>query len=104
MDVGSISRRQLAGCYYAATSLVYPSRDEGLGIPPVEAMRCGTPIIASDAGSIPEVCGQAAVPLPRREPPRWAAEMLRMATEPEHRARCSQAARERGALFTWNCC
>ncbi len=103
-DVGSISRRQLAGYYYAATSLVYSSRDEGFGIPLVEAMRCGTPIIASDAGSIPEVCGQAAVLLPPREPHRWAAEMLRMATEPEHRARCSQAARERGALFTWNRC
>ncbi len=104
VDVGCVTRKQLAGYYYAATSLVYPSLSEGFGIPLVEAMKCGTPIIASDVTSIPEVCGDAAVLLPPTDAHRWATEMLRMMTDEEHRARCSRSSEDRGTLFSWERC
>ena len=52
----------------AAAVLVYPSRSEGFGFPPLEAMACGVPVVASAAGAIPEVCGDAALVVPPGSP------------------------------------
>jgi glycosyltransferase involved in cell wall biosynthesis len=58
---GSVPLPELASLYRRASCLVFPSRYEGFGSPPLEAMACGTPVAAARAGSIPEVCGEAAV-------------------------------------------
>ncbi len=58
--VSDLSDTALASLYRGATVLIYPSRSEGFGYPPLEAMRSGTPVIASTAGSIPEVVGEGA--------------------------------------------
>ncbi len=60
-SLGEIPATQLASLYRRAACLVYPSLYEGFGIPPLEAMACGCPVAASNAGAIPEVCGDAAV-------------------------------------------
>ncbi len=52
---------ELVGLYQRAACLVFPSLYEGFGLPPVEAMACGCPVAAAAAGSLPEVCGDAAV-------------------------------------------
>jgi len=57
--LGHISDKELAKTYNLASIFVYPSFYEGFGIPPLEAMACGTPVIASNRSSIPEVCGDA---------------------------------------------
>jgi len=59
--LGYVSDEELALAYNRATLFVYPSLYEGFGIPPLEAMACGTAVIASYASSLPEVCGDAAV-------------------------------------------
>jgi glycosyltransferase involved in cell wall biosynthesis len=57
--VGRLSDEELAALYSAADALVFPSLDEGYGLPPVEALACGTPVAAYAAGPLPEVLGEA---------------------------------------------
>lgn len=59
--LGYLQQEELATITASAYALVYPSFFEGFGVPPIEAMQCEVPVIASNAGSIPEVCGDAAV-------------------------------------------
>ncbi|MGH6692576.1 MAG: glycosyltransferase family 4 protein, partial [Gammaproteobacteria bacterium] len=59
--LGTVSDAQLLILYRGAAALVYPSRYEGFGLPVLEAMACGTPVIASRAASMPEVLGEAGV-------------------------------------------
>ncbi len=57
---GYVSDEDLPALYRHASALVYPSIFEGFGLPPLEAMACGTPVVASNTGSLPEICGTAA--------------------------------------------
>ena len=59
-SLGHVPREQLVHLYRTAAGLVFPSEYEGFGQPPLEAMACGCPVACSDAGSLPEVCGDAA--------------------------------------------
>ena len=58
---GFVADEDLPILYSAARAFVFPSLYEGFGLPPLEAMACGCPVIASDAASMPEVCGEAAL-------------------------------------------
>ena len=58
---GYVDDADLPALYSAATAFVYPSLYEGFGLPPLEAMACGTPVVCSNAASLPEVVGDAAV-------------------------------------------
>ena len=57
---GLVSRAELVGSTSAPSCLVFPSRYEGFGLPPLEAMASGCPVAAARAGSLPEICGDAA--------------------------------------------
>jgi len=93
----AISVEDLRGCYSAATLMVYPSVYEGFGLPLLEAMACGLPVVASDRASIPEVCGNAAVLV---EPTETA--LLRGIEEAIHRRdHLVRAGTERAASFSW---
>jgi glycosyltransferase involved in cell wall biosynthesis len=59
--LGVVTTSELASLYRRAACLVFPSLYEGFGLPPLEAMACGCPVAASQAGAVPEVCGDAAV-------------------------------------------
>ncbi len=56
---GMVPEKELVALYQTATAYVFPSLYEGFGLPPLEAMRCGTPVVASKVSCIPEICGEA---------------------------------------------
>jgi glycosyltransferase involved in cell wall biosynthesis len=76
-----VSEGELRALYERAACLVYPSRYEGFGIPPLEAMACGCPVIASRAASLPEVCGDAALYVDPDDPRQLAAAIRRVLCE-----------------------
>lgn len=84
-----------------ATVFVFPSLYEGFGLPPLEAMKLGVPCVVSNAGSLPEVVGDAAVQVPPDDALRFAREVERLWTQKEARAQLSEAGRKRAAGFTW---
>jgi glycosyltransferase involved in cell wall biosynthesis len=97
--LGELSASQLASLYRRAACLVYPSLYEGFGIPPLEAMACGCPVAASNAGAIPEVCGDAAVLFDPTDVEAMAAAMLEADAR---RDELSTLGLKRAAEFTWD--
>jgi glycosyltransferase involved in cell wall biosynthesis len=96
--LGLISLEQLASLYRSAACLVFPSLYEGFGLPPLEAMASGCPVAASDAGAIPEVCGDAAVLFDPTDVEAMAAAIVEAdASREQLRAR----GLTRAAQFTW---
>jgi glycosyltransferase involved in cell wall biosynthesis len=98
-SLGEVPASQLASLYRRAACLVYPSLYEGFGIPPLEAMACGCPVAASNAGAIPEVCGDAAVLFDPTDVEAMAAAMIEADTR---RDELSTLGLARAALFTWD--
>jgi len=98
---GLIPRRDVLAIVRGATALVYPSRYEGFGLPVAEAMSLGTPVLAADATSLPEVVGDAGWLLPPGRIDDWSEAMARMLVDGDERQRLGEAGRARAAKFTW---
>ncbi len=98
---GAVSDLDLRALYSGALALVFPSRYEGFGLPVVEAMACGTPVICSRAGSLPEVAWEAALYVDPEDGEGLAANMLRLTEEPELCRKLSAEGRARAAQFSW---
>ncbi|NWG19037.1 MAG: glycosyltransferase family 4 protein [Chloroflexi bacterium] len=86
--------------YAAATAFAYPSRYEGFGLPPLEAMACGTPVIVADATSLPEVAGDAALRLPPDDIASWSAALWRILADDALRADLSRRGLQHAAQFS----
>jgi len=99
--LGPIADDELRPLYGAAAALVYPSRYEGFGLPLLEAMASGTPVIASRAASIPEVVGEAGVLLDPDDAEAWTRALVRVVSDPDECARLRQRGLARAAGFTW---
>jgi glycosyltransferase involved in cell wall biosynthesis len=84
-----------------AAVFVFPSRYEGFGLPPLEAMHLGTPTIVSTAGSLPEVCGDAALAVRPDDADGLAAAIDRLLRSPEERRALAERGKARAAEFTW---
>ncbi|MGQ9681269.1 MAG: glycosyltransferase family 4 protein [Anaerolineae bacterium] len=98
---GYIADEDLPALYSAADVFAHPAHFEGFGLPPLEAMACGTPIVASAATSLPEVVGEAGLLAPPRDEAAWV-EALRLLTEDrELHDRLAAEGQERAARFTW---
>jgi len=97
------SDAQLRGLYAGAVALVFPSLYEGFGFPLVEAMNCGTAVVASDIPSSREVCGDAAEFFPSRDAAGCVRAILR-AQDPERRLSLIGKGTERAKQFTWSSC
>lgn len=98
---GAVVDCELLRLYRSAAALVYPSRYEGFGLPLLEAMASGTPVLAANTSSIPEVTGPAAVLLDPDEQDAWSAEIERVCTDQAHALRLREAGLRRAALFSW---
>jgi glycosyltransferase involved in cell wall biosynthesis len=99
--LGHVTDGQLLTLYRSAAALVYPSRYEGFGLPALEAMACGTPVIASRAASIPEVVGDAGTLLDPDDEAGWAEEIARVVGDEFHSARMRKAGLTRAKDSTW---
>jgi glycosyltransferase involved in cell wall biosynthesis len=97
---GFLGDDDLAGAYLSADVLAFPSWYEGFGIPLVEAMTAGTPVVASDRTSLPEVVGDAGLVVPADDPEAWAT-ALAEAVDPDRGAVLATLGRERALTFTW---
>jgi len=99
-----VSDEDLVALYRRAEALVFPSLYEGFGLPPIEAMRQGCPVISSDGGSLPEVVGEAGIVLPTDDAERWAIEIERLLGNPDARAKLLNSGHARAAFFSWKKC
>lgn len=99
--LGVVPDEDLAALYTGAVALLFPSLYEGFGLPVVEAMKCGTPVLCSDRSSVPEVAGDAAWVLDPTQTAEWCDAMRKVAENPALRSKLSQASVRRAAEFTW---
>jgi glycosyltransferase involved in cell wall biosynthesis len=95
---GHVPQYELAALYRGAACLVFPSRYEGFGLPLLEAMASGTPVVATTAGALPEVAGDAAILVEERNPVALAGGIERALAD---RERLVAAGLERAKRFTW---
>src|ERR1700726_328201 len=100
--VGYAGMRELPGLYQMAQAVLFPSLDEGFGLPVLEAFAAGTPVVASNAGAIPEVAGGAALLGAPDDDELLARNLLRLLTDRALRERQVAAGRARAALYTWS--
>ena len=96
-----VSDAQLPALYAGASLFVFPSFYEGFGFPPLEAMACGTPVLSSAGGSLPEALGDGAVVLDSFNPDRWVASARRLLSDSEYRRRQIEQGRRQAAKYTW---
>jgi glycosyltransferase involved in cell wall biosynthesis len=92
---------KLAQIYNLASMFVYPSLYEGFGLPPLEAMACGCPVIASRAASLPEVCGDAAYYVDPKDVHSIAEGMYKVLADDQLGRSLTEKGKERAKLFTW---
>lgn len=96
-----VPREDLPALYAGAIALTLPSRFEGFGFPVLEAMRCGTAVIASAAGALPEITGSAGILLPPTDVGAWSEALLQLAQDLDLQRRLIVAGRSWSAGFTW---
>jgi glycosyltransferase involved in cell wall biosynthesis len=99
--IGWVSPAELEALYAAAACVVFPSLYEGFGLPVLEAMRRGVPVVCSNAGALTEVAGSAALLFDPRSPSEIAVAIRRVLRDPDEACRLRAAGIERAALFTW---
>ncbi|WP_083810054.1 glycosyltransferase family 4 protein [Methanothermococcus okinawensis] len=101
---GYVPDEDLPALYNAADLFVYPSLYEGFGLPPLEAMACGTPVITSNTSSLPEVVGDAGIMINPYNVDELAKAMNEVLTNEGLREELSKKGLERAKLFSWKKC
>jgi glycosyltransferase involved in cell wall biosynthesis len=99
--IGHVAESDKPALYSAARVFVYPSLYEGFGLPPLEAMACGTPAIVSNRSSLPEVAGDAAILVDPLDLDALAAALRRLNSDEGLRAQLVTEGQRRAAAFTW---
>lgn len=100
--LGFVSDERLGWLYRNATAFVFPSLYEGFGLPIVEAMSVGTPVVTSDRGAMAEVAGEAAHLVDPLDAAAMADGVDRVTSDEAYRERLRERGRERAAAFTWD--
>ncbi|MGH9428304.1 MAG: glycosyltransferase family 4 protein, partial [Terriglobia bacterium] len=100
----SVSDSLLRYLYAGAEVTVLPSIQEGFGLPVLESMACGTPVICSSTSSLPEVGGDAALYFDPHQPEDLAAKLLQVLDDPAQRSRMAAAGTVQAQKFSWDEC
>lgn len=99
---GDLRDDESLSCLYGGAALyAHPALTEGFGLPPLEAMACGAPVLSSNGGALAETVGDAAAVLPPRDPDRWAAEIEALLSDSSRRAERVRRGLVHAASFTW---
>lgn len=99
---GFVSDGELRALYAGAALFVFPSLTEGFGLPPVEAMHCGCPVVSARAGAMPEVCGDAALLVDAEDAGEFRKAIEAVLGSPELAASLRERGRDRAAQLTWD--
>jgi glycosyltransferase involved in cell wall biosynthesis len=99
--LGPVPNEELLYLYNSATVFAFPSYYEGFGLPPLEAMACGTPVVVSNTSSLPEVVGDAGQLVDPNDPEAWSVSLWRVLSEPELRAEMCEKGLARVNAFSW---
>ena len=99
--VGEVAEADLPLFYSAADVFVLPSYVEGFGLPVLEAMACGTPVVCSNAGALPEVVGEAGRMVDPRDPDLLASTIVSVLDDSVQRGRMSERGMAQAARFSW---
>lgn len=99
--LGHVPTDDLVLLYNAARVLVHPSFYEGFGLPPLEAMSCGTPTIVANVSSLPEVVGDASILVPPDDTEGWTVAMWRVLTDERLHSQLAEKGLKRSKLFSW---
>ncbi len=99
--LGYIPLEDLPGLYNAADLFVYPSLYEGFGLPPLEAMQCGTPVITSNVSSLPEVVGKDGMMIDPLDKNGLSQMLIKILTDDEYYQYQKEYGKERSKLFSW---
>jgi len=102
IDLGYVSDEELIALYRSAQALCIPSFHEGFGLPALEAMACGAPVVASEAGALPEAAGDAALFAPPGDAIGFAAQLDRVLSDAAERSGRIEAGFARAAMFRWD--
>jgi glycosyltransferase involved in cell wall biosynthesis len=102
--LGFVADEDLPALMSLAEAFAYPSVYEGFGLPPLEAMACGTPTVVSDASCLPEVVGEAALVVPVGQTAALTEALVALVAGGELRHRLAAAGPARAARFTWEAC
>ena len=100
--LGRVSTEELLWLYNGARALVAPSLYEGFGLPPLEAMACGTPVVTSNLSALPEVVGDAGVLVDPRDVDALAVALWRILSDEQLRASLIDKGFKRAAVFSWD--
>lgn len=104
VELAELPEEEMPLFYGAAEALLLPSRYEGFGLPALEAMAAGCPVIASNVSALPEVTGTAAILLSPDDLQAWTEAVLRLLRDDSLRRELVEKGRERASRYTWDAC
>ena len=99
--IGWVAEEDKPALYRGAVAFLFPSRYEGFGLPPLEAMACGTPVVGSDAASLPEVVGDAGVLVDPDDAEGMAGALIQLVEDSAFHAELRRRALAQAARFSW---